>query len=109
MKTIITLDLTLIATTAFSASHFKQNINGDDTMMHIGLGAGAAALTVYYLPKKMHPILKASLGILAGVAAGCVSESMDDNWSNKDLAQWGIGGAAGTAAMAIFYPVKFNF
>ncbi|MBV5342317.1 hypothetical protein JZU68_01420 [bacterium] len=44
----------------------------------------------------MNKGLKFVIGIAAGTLAGCVSESLDKNWDNKDLLEWSAGGVIGS-------------
>lgn len=80
-----------------SYREFNHSMGRSDynTEVHLAGGGLVSALTIYYLPKDIYPTYKFIIGTGAGLLAGCISESLDKNWDNKDLAQWGIGGAMG--------------
>jgi len=91
----------------FNRAMGKSSMN---TELHMGLGGLAAAGTIYFLPKEMDPVTKWFIGFGAGLVAGCVSEFIDTrygySWDNKDLAQWGLGGAFGSSLMLM--NIKFS-
>jgi CRISPR/Cas system CSM-associated protein Csm5 (group 7 of RAMP superfamily) len=91
-----------------SYNEFNEDMGKSDwnTELHLGLGGVIAAGTIYFLPKEMSPVTKWFIGFGAGLIGGCISESLDKNWDNKDLAQWGLGGAMGSSLMLM--DIKFS-
>lgn len=103
-KIIAAMVMVLVMTTQVFAGNLKDiknDIPGNDTFNHIAGGSIVGGLTTHYLPKDWNPWVRIGLGILAGTAVGCISESVDKNWDNKDLAQWSLGGAMGASFISI--------
>jgi len=98
---ILLLSITASAR-AESYADFNSALGHSDfaTPVHITAGATVAGLTTYYLPETWPKTTRWIVGALAGVAAGCLSESLDKNWDNKDLGEWAVGGMVGASLIS---------